>query len=149
MKKTILTLVLATITYIGWGQTVQTKNLHEFITRGFTTVNIYKIEHQIMEDRSYKVWNMTYQNAEYQHISDKASITLFNEDEVIQFATDIEFMITQGNNDVVTLRDNYSIKNSGNSIFIFDEDKKYTYVSKSKAKKLINDIKSHSYLMND
>ena len=145
----MLTMGLAAITAIGWGQFVSTTKLHEYVSRQYLTVQVYTIEQNVVDDeRTYCVWDMYYQNAKYEHISDRAHIMFFSQEEVIKFVEDFELIVSlDKNSDSTIRRDKYSFRTSPLSIFIYDEDNKYTYLPRNKAIKLINDIKSHLNLM--
>ena len=140
-------MMMVGLTTFSFAQTTTRIPLHRYNCMGLLSSNTYEIE-QVVGDSEYKVWTMYYQNSKYEHIVDLGYIHFYSEEDVLKFAEDMQFFLTQGNADVTTRGNGYRLSNRGKFIFIYDDDGKYTYVTKKKAFKLIADIKNHAHLMN-
>ena len=87
---------------------------------------------------------MHFQNAEYQHITDIASITFYNEEEKDKFISELTEVLTfmDTNRGTAISLGNFRVSSSfPNSMFVYGRGG-YTMISKGKAKKLIAFLES-------
>ena len=107
----------------------------------------WKIEQVIQNDSDTMVYfYMGFQNMNYQYITDIWSLYFVSQSELNEFATKLAQFSLLGKENVSETIGNYTLKTYDftNSIYISDEEDKYTIIPKKKAAKLAEEMKNNS-----